>query len=78
VKSPRQHVLDAMYPHRHVGRREAGNLPDGLGIQVFEIRNDDLAIERLQLLNQPRQSLQIQPACPDPRPYRVDFPVLPD
>src|ERR1700722_11627913 len=47
-------VLDAMNSHGHVRGRQARDLPNRCRIHLFEIRNNDLAIERLEPLNQLR------------------------
>jgi hypothetical protein len=46
-------------PHRHVRGRQARDLSDGHRVHVFEIRDDDLAIQRLELLNQHRHPFQV-------------------
>ena len=59
VKPPRQDVLDPVYPHGHVCRRQPRDFSDGRRVHIFEIGDDDLAVERLESLNQRRQPLQI-------------------
>ena len=54
-----------MNPHGHIPGRQARDLANGCRVHVFEIRDDDLAIERLEPLNQCRQPVQIQ--CAGPR-----------
>jgi len=51
VKPPRQDVLDPVYPHRHISRRQPRDFSDRHGVHILEIRDDDLAVERFELLN---------------------------
>ena len=60
VKPPRQDVLDPVYPHGHVPGRQPRDFSDGHRVQVLEIGNDYLAVERFEPLNQRRQPLQIR------------------
>jgi len=50
-KPPRQDVLDPVYPHGHISRRQACDFSNRRRVHVFEIGDDDLAVERLELLN---------------------------
>lgn len=59
VKAPRQDVLDAVNLHRHVSGRESRDFRDGGGVHLFEIENNHLAVEGLQLLDQPGKALEI-------------------
>src|SRR5579872_976631 len=52
VKPARQDVLDPVHPHGNRRGREASDFSDSGGVHVFEIGNDHLPIERLELLNQ--------------------------
>jgi hypothetical protein len=52
VKLLREDDLDSVNPHRNIRGRQARNLTSRCGIQVFKIRDDDLAIEWLEPLNQ--------------------------
>ncbi len=56
----RKQVLDSMNPHGNICGRQTRDLANGCRIHVFEVRNDDLAIERLEPLNQGREPVQIQ------------------
>lgn len=59
LKPPSEDVLDPMYPHGHIRGRQPRDFSDGHRVHIFQIGNDDLTVERLELLNQPRQPLQI-------------------
>ena len=59
VKPPRQDVLDPVYPHGHISWRQSRDFSNGRRVHVFQIGDDDLAVKRLELLNQHRQPLQI-------------------
>jgi hypothetical protein len=52
VESLREDVLDSMDSHCHVRRRQARDLSNRCGVHLFEIRNNDLAIERFEPQNQ--------------------------
>src|SRR2546423_141385 len=52
VKPPRQDLLDPVYLHRHISGREPRDFSDRFGVHILEIRDDDLAVERFELLNQ--------------------------
>lgn len=60
VKPPGENVLDPVYLHGHVPRRQTRDFADGHRVHVFEIRDDDLAIERFELLDQPGQAVEIE------------------
>src|SRR5258706_9809751 len=47
-----ENLLDAMDPGGHIARRDAGDLGDSRGVGSFEIEEDDLPLERIQLLNE--------------------------
>jgi hypothetical protein len=59
VEPLREDVLDSMNPHCNIRRRQTRDLANGCRIHVFEIRDDDLAIERFEPLNQGREPVQI-------------------
>jgi hypothetical protein len=58
VKLPGQNVLDPVNLGCHVAWREGGNLGDRGGVEPFEIGNDDLAVEGLQLTDEFEKPLQ--------------------
>lgn len=58
MKLPGQQSFDAVNFGPDVGGGEAGNLGDGFGIHLFEIGQHDLAVERLQALDQGEQTLE--------------------
>jgi hypothetical protein len=58
-KSTRQDIFDPVNSHGDVAGGQSGNFSDGRGVQFFEIANDDLAVERFELLNERRQAFQI-------------------
>jgi len=59
AKPPRQDVFDPVNPHGHIRGRQPRDFSDGNSVHGFEIRDDDLPVERLELLNQHRQPFQI-------------------
>jgi len=59
-----------MNPNSHVPWRQSRDFSDGCRIQVFEIADDDLAIERFESLNQGRKPVQIRPLVRRLRPFR--------
>src|SRR6266567_2934557 len=59
AKPPRQDILDPVYPHRHASGRQTRDFSNRRRVHAFEIGDDDLAVKRLELLNQHRQPLQI-------------------
>ena len=50
MKPPGENVLDPVYLHRHVPGRQP-DFSDRYCVRVFEVRDDDLAVERFELLN---------------------------
>jgi hypothetical protein len=60
VKPSGQDVLDPVYPHGYVRWRKAGDFCNRHCIHVFQIRDDHLAVERFELSNQCRQTIQIE------------------
>jgi len=60
VKPPGEDVFDPMNSHGNIRRRQTRDLADRCRIHVVEIRDDDLAIERFETLNQAREPVQIQ------------------
>lgn len=48
-----------MNSHRNVAWREARNFRDGSRIHVFQIKNDDLAIERFEPQHHRREAVQV-------------------
>src|ERR1700733_3299703 len=61
MKPSREDVLDPVYPHRHVRGGQPRNFSECSRVHVFEIRDDDLSVERFELLNQRRKTIQIYP-----------------
>ena len=55
MKFSGQNVFDAVNLGRYVSRRQAGDFADRCGIHALEIGEDDLAIHRLQPLDQPKK-----------------------
>src|SRR5947199_4410120 len=53
-----QNLLDAMDLRGHVARGDAGDLGDARGIRAFEVEEDDLPLDWIQLLNESAQPLQ--------------------
>src|SRR3954451_13299078 len=53
-----QNLLDAMNFRGHVARRDACDLRDARCIRPFEIKEDDLPLDRFQLLDEVAQALQ--------------------
>jgi hypothetical protein len=49
VKAPGQNVFDPVNLGCYVARRKSGDLGNRGGVETFQIGNDDLAVERLQL-----------------------------
>src|SRR5579864_817246 len=58
VEPALQDVLDPMNLHSNVGRRKPGDFSRRIRIHTLEIRNDDLAIDRLELLDQRGEALK--------------------
>src|SRR5216684_8801886 len=52
VESAGEDLLDTMNLRGHVARRDAGDLGDSSGVGSFEIEQDDLPIEWIQLLDE--------------------------
>ena len=52
MKFSGQNVLDAVDLGRYITRRQAGDFADGCRVHALEIGEDDLAIHRLQPLDQ--------------------------
>src|SRR5712664_2082737 len=52
VEAAGENLLDAMDLRGHVARRDAGDLGDPRGVGAFEIEEDDLPLERIQLLDE--------------------------
>src|SRR5580658_2286926 len=57
LKAPRQHRLDAVNLDGDSVGRQTGDVADARDVEVFEIEQRQLPIDRLQLLDQPQQSL---------------------
>src|SRR5208283_2182751 len=57
MKSLREQILDAVNFGGHIAWRDPGDLRRRRGVQPFQIRQDDLAIERLELLDQLEQAV---------------------
>src|SRR4051812_12920505 len=53
-----KNLLDAMDLCGHVSRGNAGDLGDASCIRIFEIEEDDLPLDRIQLLDESAQPLQ--------------------
>src|SRR5947209_1114525 len=51
MEPPRQDGLDPVNPHSHIPCRQPCDFPDGRRVYSFQIRDDDLAVQRLELLN---------------------------
>src|SRR5262245_12838875 len=56
-----QDPFDAVNADGNVSWRQAGDLSGGLRVQVLQVADDDLAIERFQSLDQRGEPLQIDP-----------------
>jgi hypothetical protein len=50
-KPARQDVFDPVNSHGDVAGGQSGNFSDGRGVHFFEIADDDLTVERFELLN---------------------------
>lgn len=48
-----------MDAHGNVGGRQSSNLSNIGSVQVFEIADDDLAVERFELLDQGSQAIEV-------------------
>src|ERR1039458_1557724 len=53
-----QDALDAVNLGGDVARREAGDLADGRRVHALQIREDDLAIQRLQSVHQRKKAAE--------------------
>src|SRR5437868_990274 len=58
MKHAGQQFLDAMNLGGNVLRRQSDDVADGFGAQVLQVQQDDLPIDRLELLDDRQQSLQ--------------------
>jgi hypothetical protein len=58
IKCSSQNVFDAVNLGRHIPRCQAGDLADGRRVHALQIRENDLAIHRLQLLYQREQAAE--------------------
>jgi hypothetical protein len=59
AKPSRQDVLNPVYPHSYIPWRQPRDFSNGRRVHVFEPADDDLAVKRLEPLNQHRQAPQI-------------------
>lgn len=64
MKAACQQAFDAMDAHGNIGGRQPSNLSDFGSVQIFEIADDDLAVERLELLDQGSEAIEV-PAFAD-------------
>ena len=58
MKCSGQNVFDAVNLGRYITRRQARDFADGPRIHALEIERDDLAIHRLQSLDQHKQAVE--------------------
>src|ERR1035437_1730926 len=53
-----QDALDAVNFGGDIARREASDLADGSGVHALQIREDDLAVQRLQSVHQAKKAAE--------------------
>lgn len=58
MEAASEDVLDPADLGGDVGGRESGDLGDGGRVLIFEIEQDDLAVERAELVDQVHQAVQ--------------------
>ena len=58
-KPARQNIFDPVNSHGDVAGGQSSDFSDGRGVHFFEIADNDLAVERFELLNQCCQTLQV-------------------
>ncbi len=59
LKLAGQQVLDAVNFGSNISGGESGDLANGGGVQSFQIRKDHVTVERLEVLNQSQQAIEI-------------------